>query len=425
MAAVIPDYEIFGIVAGIIALGFGGELFFKRTGIPSFLFLIFVGVLLGPITGILPGQALIPVLGTIADLTLIMVVFYSGMDTDLRAVVSGSGRVLIQVTLYVIPSTIIIGVLTSVFLHWEIVQALIFGSMIGGETTAAVVIPLSRSLNLKQKTTTFITVESVLNTIFSIVLFTAFVETYQTGSPNLLAALGIIASRFSVGIVMGGLMSLLWLVLLNYFKSHRYTYVFTLGLVFATYSISTALGGSGILSDLIFGIILGGYKTLNSSIFKSKPIDIDPLENQLGIFQGEISFLLETLFFVFLGLIFSINPAQIASNFEIGLLLLAILLAIRAFATSASTRNSDLQQDWGKVVLLCAQGLTPATLAIVAVNDGLPLAPIFLNLVTYVIILTNIVTMVGSIWITRMTRRGLFTEGGGQLSPVSEDHPPT
>ena len=315
MAAVIPDYEIFGIVAGIIALGFGGELFFKRTGIPSFLFLIFVGVLLGPITGILPGQALIPVLGTIVDLTLIMVVFYSGMDTDLRAVVSGSGRVLIQVTLYVIPSTIVIGVLTSVFLHWEIVQALIFGSMIGGETTAAVVIPLSRSLNLKQKTTTFITVESVLNTIFSIVLFTAFVETYQTGSPNLLAALGIIASRFSVGIVMGGLMSLLWLVLLNYFKSHRYTYVFTLGLVFATYSISTALGGSGILSDLIFGIILGGYKTLNSSIFKSKPIDIDQLENQLGIFQGEISFLLETLFFVFLGLIFSINPAQNSFQF--------------------------------------------------------------------------------------------------------------
>ena len=29
--AVQPDYVIFGLVAGIIILGFGGELFFKRT----------------------------------------------------------------------------------------------------------------------------------------------------------------------------------------------------------------------------------------------------------------------------------------------------------------------------------------------------------------------------------------------------------
>src|SRR5436309_9266129 len=174
--AVQPDYVIFGLVAGIIILGFGGELFFKRTGVPSFLFLIFIGILLGPVLGAIPGQQLLPILGTVATLTLIMVVFYSGMDTNIRTVVSGSGRILMQVTLYVIPSIIVIGVIQHFLLGWDLLQSLIFGSIIGGETTAAVVIPLSRSLKLRDKTITFVSVESTLNSIYSIVIFSAWLR---------------------------------------------------------------------------------------------------------------------------------------------------------------------------------------------------------------------------------------------------------
>src|SRR2546427_6368130 len=221
--AVQPDYVIFGLAAGIIILGFGGELFFKRTGVPSFLFLIFVGILLGPVLGAIPGQQLLPILGTVATLTLIMVVFYSGMDTNIRTVVSGSGRILLQVTLYVIPSIIVIGVIQHFLLGWDLLQSMIFGSIIGGETTAAVVIPLSRSLNLGDKTITFVSVESVLNSIFSIVIFSALVAAYQTGTANVSVALGTIVSKFSVGIVAGGTLLLISLVLLVFsIQSNHY-----------------------------------------------------------------------------------------------------------------------------------------------------------------------------------------------------------
>ena len=43
-------------------------------------------------------------------------------------------------------------------------------------------------------------------------------------------------------------------------------------------------------------------------------------------------------------------------------------------------------------MLVCGQGLTPATLAILAVSLQLPLSDTFINIVTYVIILTNVVT---------------------------------
>lgn len=401
---------VFAIVAAVIVLGFGGELFFKRTGIPSFLFLIFVGILLGPVFNIVSGQQLVPVLGTIATLTLIMVIFYSGMDLRVRTVFAESGRVLVQVLLYVIPSTLVIGLVTSLVFHWSIIQALILGSIVGGETTAAVVVPLSRGLHLNDNTVTFISLESVLNSVFSVVMFTTFVAAYQSANPSVMGALSTIASNFSVGIVLGAVLSIAWIFVLQRFKDNKYTYVFTMGLVFATYAISTSLGGSGILSTLVFGMFLGSYKLLNSAFEKIR-FDMDPLQVQLGTFQGEISFLLETFFFVFLGLTFSIDPGNILSYLGDGILLLAILLSFRTLATTMSTRNSPLAAGRRLMVMMCAQGLTPATLAIIALNDGIPLAPTFLNIVTYVIILTNVVTTFGSFWVARK----------GKLMPITQE----
>ncbi len=49
-----PDTTfVFSIVAAVIVVGFAGELFFRRTGIPTFVFLILMGILIGPVLGLL------------------------------------------------------------------------------------------------------------------------------------------------------------------------------------------------------------------------------------------------------------------------------------------------------------------------------------------------------------------------------------
>jgi len=267
--------------------------------------------------------------------------------------------------------------------------------MIGGETTAPVVLPLSKSLKFPEVTVAFLTIESVANSILSIVLFFAFVGIYTTGSANWLITTFTIASEFSIGIALGAILSLEWVYLLYRFQKQKFTYVLTLGLVFVTYSVTARLGGSGELAVLIFGIILGNYYLVNRLI--RSHINIDALQKQLGTFQEEISFLMETLFFVILGLTFVITPSLIIENLIIGLIMLVVLITIRVVATSISTFKSELSKEKQEIVLMCAQGLVPATLAILAVNLQIPLAGTFINLVTYVIILTNIVTAVGSI----------------------------
>jgi cell volume regulation protein A len=386
---------VFTVIAAILIIGFIGDLFFKKTGIPFFIFLIFMGIVLGPVLNVLPRAPLLPALAIFAELTLLMVLFYGGLDTRFDAALKGGGRAFIQVSIYVLASTTIIGLLVNFLLGWDILQSFIFASMVGGETTAAVVIPLSRSLNFKEVTVAFLTLETAMNTIFSIVLFFTFVGAYTTGVSNWLLAVATIAEDFGVGIAIGALLGIGWIYILHYLQKQKFTYVLTLGLLFVTYTLSTRLGGNGELSVLIFGILLGNYYLLRR--LTKRRISMDDLQKQLRTFQEEISFLMETLFFVFLGLTFVIDPAVIIINLATAAVVVVVLLSVRYVATSVSTFRSEFRSERRGIILMCAQGLVPATLVIIALNLQIPLANDFLSIVTYVIIITNIITAAGAI----------------------------
>jgi cell volume regulation protein A len=399
----INEIIIFSVAAGIIFLGFGGEIFFKKTGISYYLFLILIGVILGPIFNIFPREPLIPVLGLFASFTLIMILFYSGMDMRIREVIKGSPRTIVQVTIYVVSSIFLIGISLHFIFQWDIIQSLIFGAMVGGETASVVVIPLSRSLKLGQNTITFLTLESILNSIYSIVFYEAFVSLYKTGTNNWTIPVITIGTSFSIGIMVGIGLSITWMFVLKSVRNYKYTYVLSLGLLFTTYAITELLHGSGLVAVLIFGLFLGSSQVILSRL--KQRFDLVELNAQFYKFQGEISFLMETFFFVFLGLVFVIIPSKIFSNFMLGFVILGILMLFRFIATKASTRKSELSKDQLAIFLICAQGVVPATLSIAALNDGIPLASTFVSLVVYVIILTNIVTTIGSILITRKNHK--------------------
>lgn len=386
---------IFAVVAGIIVIGFAGELFFKKTSIPIFIFLILTGIILGPILNIFPRQSIISVLAPVAELTLLMVMFSGGLGLKSTAVLANGGRALIQAVIYVGLSAILIGLIGVFIMKWGILPSFIFASMISGETTAALLVPLSKWIRISEETSAFLTMEAAINSIFLIVLFFTLVGVYTTPGINLTATFSGIASQFSVGIVLGSILSLAWIYILFRFQTQKFTYVLTLGLILTTYSLTTQLGGNGNLAILVFGIIFGNYYLVNR-LFR-RQMNLDTLQSQLGGFQQEISFLLTTLLFVFLGVTFVITPTHIATNLSIAVLVVVLLLASRFLAIRVSISKSKLYDERREILLMCAQGLTPATLAILAVSLQLPLAKTFVNIVTYVIILTNIVTTVGAI----------------------------
>ncbi len=239
---------IFIVVAGIIIIGFAGEFFFKKTGIPIFIFLILTGIILGPVLNLFPRQGLISELTPFAELTLLIVLFNSGLGLKSKAVLANGGRALVQAAICVAFSAILIGAVGVFVLKWGTLPSFIFASTIAGETTAALLVPLSRWIKISEETSSFLTMEAAMNSILLVVLFFAFVQVYTSPSISVVAALSGIASQFSVGIVLGGILSLAWIVLLYRFQKQKFTYVLTLGLILLTYSLTTELGGNGTLA---------------------------------------------------------------------------------------------------------------------------------------------------------------------------------
>ncbi len=382
------------VSALIIFLGYIGEQIFKKTHIPSFLFLVLAGFILGPVLKILQPASLIPLLGILAEVTLMMVIFHGGMDLKARTLLKDGWRPFVQVAIYVSISIILVTIMAYFLLHFSIVIALIFGSIVGGETTTVVIIPLSRELDIKEKSIMFLTFEAALNSIILVILFLTFVGLYQSGTASVYSTIDSIVSTFSIGIFIGLVLSIIWIYLLNFLKKQKYTYVLTLGLLFLTFGLTQEAGGSGYLAVIIFGIVFGNHKFI-SELFRKK-IRMDQLEKKIFDLQSEITFILKTFFFVFLGLILSLSFSSLYFGLEFGAVILGVLLIARMIAVYVSTHKSDMVKDRIPIFISLAQGLTPATLAILALEDGIPQATTFLILVTYVIIFTNVVTTAGA-----------------------------
>ncbi|HTY75909.1 MAG TPA: cation:proton antiporter [Candidatus Nanoarchaeia archaeon] len=381
---------VFAVVAGIIIIGFVGEFFFRKTSIPIFISLIITGIILGPVLNIFPRQSVIPVLAPVAELTLLLVLFSSGLSLKARVVIENGGRALVQAAIYIGLSSILIGSLGVFIMKWGVLPSFIFASMISGETTAALLVPLSKWMRISESVSSFLKIEAATNSILLVVLFFAFVQVYNSPGINLSTAFNGVASQFSVGIVVGAILSLTWVYTLYRFQKEKFTYILTLGLILITYAVATQLGGNGTLSVLVFGLVFGNYYLVNK-LFR-RQMNLDFLQNELGAFQQEISFLLTTLLFVFLGVAFVITPSHVVTNVSVALAILLILLTCRFVATRVSTFKSQLSTAKREILLMCAQGVTPATLAILAVSLQLPYADTFVNIVTYVIIMTNVIT---------------------------------
>ena len=90
----IPDSPIASVhvlllAAGVVIFaGVAGEVFFRKTGIPDVMFLMILGVVLGPVLGIVQATAVLEILPYFAALALIIIMFDGGMSLNIKRVVS-------------------------------------------------------------------------------------------------------------------------------------------------------------------------------------------------------------------------------------------------------------------------------------------------------------------------------------------------
>jgi len=81
----IASAHVILLAAGVVIfLGVAGEAFFKKTGIPDVAFLMVLGVIIGPVLGIIQPEAVIEVVPYFAALALIIIMFDGGLNLTLN-----------------------------------------------------------------------------------------------------------------------------------------------------------------------------------------------------------------------------------------------------------------------------------------------------------------------------------------------------
>jgi cell volume regulation protein A len=399
---------VFFIVGVIIALGFLGSLLLKKTGLPDILFLIVIGLFLGPIFDIFPSESLLTITPYLTTLTLMMILFEGGLNMNLQLVVRQSFRATTLAITFFTLTTMGVAVFAKFVFDLQWIEALLFGPLVAG-TSSVVIIPLVSKLDLPKNAAVTLALESTETDILNVIFLLTILQAYLTGSANVIVASQMIASEFAIGIVIGFIVGVVWIKILSMIRKEEFTYMLTLGILIITYSSSQMLGGSGALAALIFGLVLGNekyiIKILRMKVQASRQSYVRGLFKKI---QRELSFLMRTSFFVFLGIIYNTSGIPLVLGIVYGIAFTVITIGSRYLAVYASTVNSSMSRFKGTMTLMCGQGLAHATLTIIVFQTlsqaGKAIASLYPVITVNVIIMTNVLTSLVAFFASK-TRR--------------------
>ena len=393
MSSLLSYITIFVITASLIFIGFFGEIFFRRTGFSEYIFLIMIGILLGPVLNVFKLSLILPILPYVSQLTLAMIMLELGMSFKFEDLISQGRSAGLRTIIYVGFSILLVFVIFKYLFGWSSYSSFFLATVVGGETTTAIVPYLAKSLK-NDEFFANVTLEASLNSVLLIVLFTFGLNSYLQHVPfNVSGLEGIISSviaQISIGIVIGFVAAIVWIDFTRMFWAEEYFYIATIGYTLAIYAFVSLINGSAILSVLTFGAVLMNNKTFLKVLGgKTDEQIIDMQVNYIKTFQKEITFFLRTYFFFFIGLVFFIDKLLDLLTYLYLEALLGILLLSRFIAVMISINNAELRPAY---YVMLSQGLTPAVLASLALYYSLPMSHYIMTLTSLIILLTNIIT---------------------------------
>ena len=407
----------FALILGgaIIVIGFLSNYLFERTGLPDMLFLIVLGMLVGPATGLVDATSVMSFAPYLAALALVFILFDGGMTMNIYRVFSESPRAAVLATAGFALSAIVAGLFMYLFVIPNVspLYSLLFGTIVGG-SSSIIVMSLASRIKLSERGSTILSLESAINDILCIVLSLVIIEiVVLKGTVDLTTIAKSLASRFSIGAMLGIVIGISWLSMLKRIVKASYSYMLTLGIALLAYALSEFLGGSGALCSLLFGIMLGNEKEIYGILRMKKPSN-QVVDAGLKRFESEIAFLLRAFFFVYIGLIVT---APNLTTVVIGIALALTLLLIRIGVVHVATIRSELIQERAIMSALLTRGLASAVLATLPLQYADPvkypdvgrifqqLSPFYINITVVVILATAVITTVGIPLLRRKTKK--------------------
>ena len=332
---------------------------FSRGRIPDVLLLMLIGILVGPVSGWVSPEQLEGTGPIFASLTLLFILFDSGIDMRLDTIRKyWSGVVQVTLSSFVL-SMSLVAVLAYFVIGLEMQVAMMLGSMVAG-TAAAIVIPMARQMRVSDKTRVMLTLESAISGVLCIVVSLAFIEGLKMGNLNIGSTVGRVLASVLMALVIGVVGGIVWSSFMDRIRKLQNSMFLTPAFVFVLYGLTESLGYSGAIAALAFGLVLGNPEYFEMSFLKKLRLrQMTPLEEDEKSFFKEFVFILKTYFFVYVGICI---PFTNYTALMYGAIIAAALFVLRFVLVAVVGRKNTLE-DRLTVSMLIPKGLVSAVLA--------------------------------------------------------------
>ncbi len=340
--------------------------------IPDVLMLISIGILIGPILNLVHPTFLGEAGNIIIMLILVMILFEGATKLKIQSLKNAILGTLSLALISFLLTMTGVGMLLWKFAGLPLISSFLIGAIVGGNA-AAVVVPLIEKIKIKDESKTTLFLESGLTDVLSIVFTFALIASFEIGELYIDSVVFNIVKNLLMAITIGGILALIWSLFLNKIHDIKNSSFATLAFVFIVYGITESLGFSGLISIIIFGIVLGNIPSMISSLKKRHKFFYavfhpQPLSGKETSFFSEIVFLIKIFFFVFIGT--SLNFENF-SVLALGFLLTIFIFVIRIPAVLLSLPKITPKFDASIVSLTVPRGLAAAVLALIPLQKGL------------------------------------------------------
>jgi len=393
--------QILGFVGILLIIGFLADYLFRRTRFPDILILIVLGYLIGPVFHIVNPSEIAPASQVIASLALVVILFNGGLDLEFAKLLSCAPRALVLVLVGIGLSMALTTIFAYYLMGWDFMGSLLLGAIVGG-TSPSIVIPLISRINAPEEVCSTLSLESAFNGAMVIVVALVILEIIITGQTGNTAL--VVAEQITLQIFLGGLIGVIagivWLWALTLLEGETYDDILTLALAFLLYFVVEGMSGSGVIFAFTFGLMLGNGIEVAKFLGIKRTVVIHELMKK---FHSQMSFLIKTFFFVYLGLMITFTSYGLILS---GVAISLILLLARYIAVLLSSIRSDtLLANKGLLTTMLPRGLSAAVVAEIVLASGIPNASLYPGVIMVVIVTTVVIAAIGIPVFTRARRK--------------------
>jgi len=381
-------------IAGIFLLGFLGNLFFKKTKVSDILILILLGLLIGPIFNIIPESIIFTLRNyttIFAAVALIVLTFDGGLYLNFYKVITEiKNAFLFTILVFIFTATLSTGILYYIF-GFELIYAILLAVIIGG-TSSEIIIPLITKSCATDKTKTIMSLESAITDVLCVISTVTIVGIIIAKTANTKLIIQGVFSAFALAAVIGLIGGIVWSRILRDSQEVKsFSYFLSLSFLFLLYAVTEFLGGNGAFCVLIFGLVLGNA----SDIFKTFKMKDFTLDKTIHHFQTEISLVIKTFFFIYLGVIIDFKYINL-NVILITAALVSLIIVIRILITKLLFFKNLEKKDKDLVVAMHTRGLAAAVLATYPTSVGIQnvFTEKIIGVALLVILITNITTTI-------------------------------